>query len=224
MMSLDQNAMKNLDQNARKNLDQNAMKGLDQNAMKNLDQNAKRNLDQNAMTSLDQNAKKNLDQNAMTSLDQNAKKNLDQNAMTSLDQNAKKNLDQNAVYFLHQNATKNVSEVANSTTEAEYVAAANSYGKVLWIQNQMLDYGYNFMNTKIFIDNERIMCIVKNPVFHSKTKHIEIRHHFIRDSYKKRLIQVIKIHTDHNVADLLTKALDVSRFQFLTASIGMLNL
>ncbi|GJR51587.1 putative ribonuclease H-like domain-containing protein [Tanacetum coccineum] len=51
---------------------------------------------------------------------------------------------------------------------------------------------------------------VKNPVFHSKTKHIEIRHHFIRDSYKKKLIQVIKIHTDHNVVDLLTKAFDVS--------------
>ncbi|GJR91323.1 reverse transcriptase domain-containing protein [Tanacetum coccineum] len=69
--------------------------------------------------------------------------------------------------------------VANSTTKAEYVAAAN--------------------------------------LFHSKTKHIEIRHHFIRDSYEKRLIQVIKIHTDQNVADLLTKAFDVSRFQYLIA-------
>ncbi|GKA60437.1 putative ribonuclease H-like domain-containing protein [Tanacetum coccineum] len=48
-------------------------------------------------------------------------------------------------------------------------------------------------------------------VFHSKTKHIKIRHHFIRDSYEKKLIQVIKIHTDYNVADLLTKAFDVSR-------------
>ncbi|GJX16179.1 putative ribonuclease H-like domain-containing protein [Tanacetum coccineum] len=114
--------------------------------------------------------------------------------------------------------------IANSTTEAEYVAAANCCGQVLWIQNQMLDYGYNFMNTKIFIDNESTICIVKNPVFHLKTTHIKIRHHFIRDSYEKRLIQVIKIHTDHNVADLLTKALDVSHFQFLTASIGMLNL
>ncbi|GJY95275.1 hypothetical protein Tco_0511636 [Tanacetum coccineum] len=114
--------------------------------------------------------------------------------------------------------------VANSTTEAEYVAASSYCGQVLWIQNQMLDYGYNFMNTKIFIDNESTICIVKNPVFHSKTKHIEIRHHFIRDSYEKRLIQVIKIHTDHNVADLLTKAFNVSRFQYLTASIGMLNL
>ncbi|GJU10549.1 putative ribonuclease H-like domain-containing protein [Tanacetum coccineum] len=53
-------------------------------------------------------------------------------------------------------------------------------------------------------------CCGQNPMFHSKTKHIEIRHHFIRDSYEKRLIQVIKIHTDHNVVDLLTKAFDVS--------------
>ncbi|GJT03386.1 putative ribonuclease H-like domain-containing protein [Tanacetum coccineum] len=114
--------------------------------------------------------------------------------------------------------------VANSTTEAEYVAAASCCGQVLWIQNQMLDYGYNFMNTKIFIDNESTICIVKNPVFHSKTKHIEIRHHFIRDSNEKKLIQMIKIHTDQNVADLLTKAFDVGRFQYLIASIGMLNL
>ncbi|GKD60288.1 hypothetical protein Tco_1297797, partial [Tanacetum coccineum] len=81
----------------------------------------------------------------------------------------------------------------------------------------MLDYGYNFMNTKIFIDNESTICIVKNLVFHSKTKHIEIRHHFIRDSNKKKLIQMIKIHTDQNVADLLTKAFDVGRFQYLIA-------
>ncbi|GJW86303.1 putative ribonuclease H-like domain-containing protein [Tanacetum coccineum] len=92
--------------------------------------------------------------------------------------------------------------VATSTTEAEYVAAASCCGQVLWIQNQMLDYGFNFMNTKIHIDNESTICIVKNPVYHSKTKHIEIRHHFIRDSYEKKLIRVEKIHTDFNVADL----------------------
>ncbi|GKC14476.1 putative ribonuclease H-like domain-containing protein [Tanacetum coccineum] len=114
--------------------------------------------------------------------------------------------------------------VANSTTEAEYIAASNCCGQVLWIQNQLLDYGYNFMQTKIHIDNESTICIVKNPVFHSKTKHIEIRHHFIRDSNEKKLIQMIKIHTDQNVADLLTKAFDVSRFEYLIASIGMLNL
>ncbi|GJT68464.1 putative ribonuclease H-like domain-containing protein [Tanacetum coccineum] len=109
--------------------------------------------------------------------------------------------------------------VATSTTEAEYVAAANCCGQVLWIQNQMLDYGFNFMNTKIYIDNESTICIVKNLVFHSKTKHIAIRHHFIRDAYEKKLIQVLKIHTDDNVADLLTKAFDVSIFQFLVVTI-----
>ncbi|GKE04361.1 putative ribonuclease H-like domain-containing protein, partial [Tanacetum coccineum] len=59
-------------------------------------------------------------------------------------------------------------------------------------------------------------CCGQNPVYHSKTKHIAIRHHFIRDAYEKKLIQVLKIHTDDNVADLLTKAFDVSRFQFLS--------
>ncbi|GJX59916.1 hypothetical protein Tco_0291306 [Tanacetum coccineum] len=53
--------------------------------------------------------------------------------------------------------------------------------------------------------------VAANPVYHSKTKHIAIRHHFIRDAYEKKLIQVLKIHTDDNVADLLTKAFDVSR-------------
>ncbi|GKC81777.1 hypothetical protein Tco_1137494, partial [Tanacetum coccineum] len=114
--------------------------------------------------------------------------------------------------------------VANSTTKAEYVATANCCGQVPWIQNQMLDYGYNFINTKIYIDNESTVCIVKNAVFHSKTKHIEIRHHFIRDSNEKKLIQMSKIHTDHNVVDLLTKAFDVGRFQYLIENIRMLNL
>nr|GEW60190.1 hypothetical protein [Tanacetum cinerariifolium] len=114
--------------------------------------------------------------------------------------------------------------VANSTTEAEYVAASNCCRQVLWIQNQMMDYGYNFMNTKIFIDNESTICIVKNLMFHSKTKHIEIQHHFIRDSNENKLLQMIKIQTDQNVTYLLTKEFDVGRFQYLVASIGMINL
>ncbi|GJR54379.1 putative ribonuclease H-like domain-containing protein [Tanacetum coccineum] len=111
--------------------------------------------------------------------------------------------------------------VATSTTEAEYVAAAHCCGQVLWVQNQLLDYGFNFMNTKIHIDNESTICIVKNPVYHSKTKHIEIRHHFIRDCYEKKLISVEKIHTDLNVADLLTKPFDGPRFNYLVVSIEL---
>ncbi|GJW85008.1 putative ribonuclease H-like domain-containing protein [Tanacetum coccineum] len=88
--------------------------------------------------------------------------------------------------------------VATSSTEAEYVAAAHCCG-------------------------QSTICIVKNPVFHQRTKHIEIRHHFIRDANEKNLIQVFKIHTDDNVADLLTKAFDGPRFTYLVVHIGMLN-
>ncbi|GJU90069.1 putative RNA-directed DNA polymerase [Tanacetum coccineum] len=113
--------------------------------------------------------------------------------------------------------------VAISSTEAEYVAAASCCAQVLWMQNQLLDYGFNFMNTEIHIDNESTICIVKNPVFHSKTKHIQIRHHFIRDCYEQRLINVVKVHTDDNVADLLTKGFDLARFNFLVVTIRMMN-
>ncbi|GJT62379.1 putative ribonuclease H-like domain-containing protein [Tanacetum coccineum] len=111
--------------------------------------------------------------------------------------------------------------VATSTTEAEYVAAASCCGQVLWIQNQLLDYGYNFMNTVIYIDNTSTICIIENPVQHSKTKHIEIRHHFIRDCNTKKLIQMAKIDTQLNVADLLTKGFDAGRFQYLVSRYTM---
>nr|GEZ02865.1 retrovirus-related Pol polyprotein from transposon TNT 1-94 [Tanacetum cinerariifolium] len=77
------------------------------------------------------------------------------------------------------------------------------------------------ISTKIHVDNESAVCVVNNHVYHSKTKHIKIRHNFIRDSYEKRLIEMVKIRTDYNVADLLTKAFDLTRFQFLIASIGL---
>ncbi|GKF18529.1 hypothetical protein Tco_0063447, partial [Tanacetum coccineum] len=84
-----------------------------------------------------------------------------------------------------------------------------------YLAMQKANHCGHFMNTKIYIDNESTICIVKNPVYHSKTKHIAIRHHFIRDAYEKKLIQVLKIHTNDNVANLLTKAFDVSRFSVL---------
>ncbi|GKE95564.1 hypothetical protein Tco_1580419 [Tanacetum coccineum] len=107
------------------------------------------------------------------------------------------------------------SDYGGVNLDRKSTTVANCCGQVLWIQNQMIDYGFNFMNTKIHIDNKSTICIVKNLVYHSRTKHIEIRHHFIRDCYEKRLIDVIKIHTDANVADLLTKGFDVTRFNFL---------
>nr|GEU44226.1 hypothetical protein [Tanacetum cinerariifolium] len=89
--------------------------------------------------------------------------------------------------------------MASSSTEAEYVAAANCCG-------------------------QSTICIVKNPAFHQRTKHIEIRHHFIRGANEKNLIHVLKIHTDENVADLLTKAFEGPIFHYLVVHIGMLTL
>ncbi|GJU32438.1 putative ribonuclease H-like domain-containing protein [Tanacetum coccineum] len=106
--------------------------------------------------------------------------------------------------------------VATSTTEAEYVAAASCCGQVLWIQNQLLDYGYNFMDTVIYIDNTSFLNNLK-IVNILKQNNIEIRHHFIRDCNAKKLIQMAKIDTQHNVADLLTKGFDAGRFQYLVS-------
>nr|GEU68441.1 putative ribonuclease H-like domain-containing protein [Tanacetum cinerariifolium] len=105
--------------------------------------------------------------------------------------------------------------VANSKTEAEYVAAAGCCRQVLWIQNQMLDYGFNLINTKIYIDNESTICIVKNLVFHSKTKHIEIKHHFIRNSYEKKLIQAYSYYCQMKANDAKHKLITAGEVAFL---------
>ncbi|GJT61581.1 putative ribonuclease H-like domain-containing protein [Tanacetum coccineum] len=99
----------------------------------------------------------------------------------------------------------------------EYVDAATaSWTHVLWIQNQMLDYGFNFMNTKIYIDNESTICIVKNLVFHTQNQaQIRDKAPFHQDCYKKNLIKRLRLSTtDHNVTDLPTK---LSSLTFLIA-------
>ncbi|KAJ9545432.1 hypothetical protein OSB04_025139 [Centaurea solstitialis] len=104
---------------------------------------------------------------------------------------------------------KKQTTVSQSTTEAEYIAASQCCSQVLWIQNQMQDYSLSFLQTPIYIDNNSAISIVNNPVKHSKTKHIEIKYHLIRDCNEKKLIQVLKVHTDDQYADLFTKAFDV---------------
>ena len=85
----------------------------------------------------------------------------------------------------------------------------------------MRDYGLRFLNTPINVDNTAAISITKNPVQHSKTKHIDIRYHFIRDCYEKKLIDILKIHTDFQKADLFTKAFNQSRFNYLLSENGI---
>jgi hypothetical protein len=119
---------------------------------------------------------------------------------------------------------KKQTSVAISTCEAEYMAAGSCCSQVLWIQQQMRDYGQNFLSTPINIDNQSTILITNNPVKHSRTKHIDIRYHFIRDCVEKKLIILEKVLTDDNLADLFTKAFDKARFELLVQLIGMRNL
>ncbi|KAI3813867.1 hypothetical protein L1987_18602 [Smallanthus sonchifolius] len=118
---------------------------------------------------------------------------------------------------------KKQSTVSVSTCEAEYIAVASGCSQILWIQQQLRDYGLNFIGTPLFIDNNATMSITNNPMKHSKTKHIEIRHHFIRDCAEKHLIELVKVHMNDNLADLFIKAFDRSRFEHLVNLIGMFN-
>ncbi|KAD2392703.1 hypothetical protein E3N88_39680 [Mikania micrantha] len=81
--------------------------------------------------------------------------------------------------------SKKQTSVATSTAEAEYIAAASCTSQILWLQTQLLDYGIKESKTPLLMDSASALCIVKNPVQHSRTKHIEIRHHFIRDCFEK---------------------------------------
>ncbi|GJX74129.1 retrovirus-related pol polyprotein from transposon TNT 1-94 [Tanacetum coccineum] len=94
-------------------------------------------------------------------------------------------------YFL---AKQKQTIVAISSTEAEYVAAASCCAQVLWMQNQLLDYGFNFMHTEIHIDNESTICIVKNPVFHSKTSIYRFDITSCEIVMSKGVINVVKVH------------------------------
>ena len=94
----------------------------------------------------------------------------------------------------------------------------------MWIQNQMLDYGLTFTKTPIYCDNTSAIQMTQNPVHHSKTKHIEIRHHFIRDIAEKGRISLHYIPTTEQLADIFTKPLDEHTNTYLITELGMLNL
>ncbi|KAI3725570.1 hypothetical protein L1987_65360 [Smallanthus sonchifolius] len=112
--------------------------------------------------------------------------------------------------------------VSTSTAEAEYIAASSCCAQVIWIQNQMLDYGMTFMATPIHIDNMSAISITNNPVHHYKTKHIDIRYHFIKDQAEKKKFILTKVHTNEQYVDLFTKPFDEARYRYLVESIGLI--
>ncbi|KAI3754817.1 hypothetical protein L1987_54608 [Smallanthus sonchifolius] len=110
---------------------------------------------------------------------------------------------------------KKQTNVSTSAAEAKYTTASSCCSQVIWIQHQILDFGVNFLETLIYCDNEAVLGIVKNPIQHSKTKHIAIRLHFIRDCFENGLIKVVHVDTLEQKADIFTKAFSTDRFNSL---------
>jgi hypothetical protein len=75
--------------------------------------------------------------------------------------------------------------VALSTTEAEYIATGHCYAQLLWMRQTLRDYGYKLSKIPLLCDNESAICMADNPVEHSRTKHIDIRYHFLRDHQQR---------------------------------------
>ena len=121
-------------------------------------------------------------------------------------------------------SAKKQQSVAMSSAEAEYVAAAGCCASILWMKSQLSDYDIHYKMVPIFCDNTSAIAISNNPVLHSRTKHIDIRYHFIRDHILKGDIELHFIPTEYQLADIFTKPLDEPTFSRLKAKLGMLNI
>ena len=118
-------------------------------------------------------------------------------------------------------SSRKQSNVAQSTTEAEYVAAASCCSQILWMIYTLRDFGLRFDHVPLLCDSTSAISVAKNPVLHSKTKHIDIRFHFLRDHVERGDIDLVHIDTYHQVADILTKPLDLATFVRLRGEMGV---
>ncbi|GJU83857.1 retrovirus-related pol polyprotein from transposon TNT 1-94 [Tanacetum coccineum] len=120
-------------------------------------------------------------------------------------------------------SAKKQQSVAMSSAEAEYVAAVGCCASILWMKSQLSDYDIHYKMVPIFCDNTSAIAISNNPVLHSRTKHIDIRYHFIRDHILKGDIELHFIPTEYQLADIFTKPLDEPTFTRLKAELGIPN-
>ncbi|GJT99171.1 retrovirus-related pol polyprotein from transposon TNT 1-94 [Tanacetum coccineum] len=119
--------------------------------------------------------------------------------------------------------SKKQADLPISTTEAEYVSAGKACQQVLWMKQALIDYDVRLNDVPIMCDNKGAINLSKNPVQHSRTKHIEIRHHFLRDNVQKGHISIKKVPSVDNIADILTKPLKCESFNYLHLGLGMME-
>ncbi|GJS25272.1 putative ribonuclease H-like domain-containing protein [Tanacetum coccineum] len=104
---------------------------------------------------------------------------------------------------------------AMSTAEAEYVSLSACCAQVIWMRTQLLDYGFKYNRIPMYCDSKSAIAISCNPVQHSKTKHIDIRYHFIKEHVERGTVEIYFVGTEYQLADLFTKALPKERFEYL---------
>ena len=109
------------------------------------------------------------------------------------------------------------------TAEAEYVTAASACTQLLWMRQTLKEYGVNCDKVPLLCDNESAIKIAYNPVQHTRTKHIEIHNHFIRDHVARGDIALSFVSTKNQLADIFTKPLDEARFCYLRNELNIID-
>ncbi|GJU84313.1 hypothetical protein Tco_1291859 [Tanacetum coccineum] len=110
---------------------------------------------------------------------------------------------------------------AMSTAEAEYVSLSACCAQVIWMRTQLLDYGYCYNKIPMYSDSRSSIAISCNLVQHLRTKHINIRYHFIKEHVEKGTIELYFVGMEYQLTDLFTKGLPRERFEYLVHRIGM---
>ncbi|GJS55670.1 retrovirus-related pol polyprotein from transposon TNT 1-94 [Tanacetum coccineum] len=105
--------------------------------------------------------------------------------------------------------------------KAEYIAMSGCCAQILWMRSQLTDYGFVFNKIPLYCDNRSAIALCCNNVQHSRSKHIDIRHHFIREQVEKGVVELYFVTTDYQLADIFTKALPREWFEFLLPRLGM---
>ncbi|GJV42739.1 retrovirus-related pol polyprotein from transposon TNT 1-94 [Tanacetum coccineum] len=108
-----------------------------------------------------------------------------------------------------------------SSTEAEYIALSGCCAQVLWMRSQLTDYGFGFNKIPMYYDNKSTIALCCNNVQHSRSKHIDIRFHFIKEHVENGVIKLYFVNTEYQLADIFTKALGRERIEFLINKLGM---
>ncbi|GKC47123.1 hypothetical protein Tco_1064845 [Tanacetum coccineum] len=110
---------------------------------------------------------------------------------------------------------------AISSTEAEYIALSGCCAQILWMRSQLSDYGLGFCKIPLYCDNKSAIVLCCHNVQHSRSKHIDIRHHFIKEQVENEVVELYFVRIEYQLADIFTKPLTRKRLKFLINKLGM---